>query len=182
VDFLALAQTTPHIETLWPTSLVALIGSLTAVLTFFMLLVMLWRADKKPVLASIAEAKNYFQQELTAVKEEFTDKVNAQQAHIDHSLDSYHETVTGEINGWAKRFTDDHGDIQRHELAIGEIVGKLIESRADREQLNRRVDGLAREVSENTKETRQIERNLTTQIGEMERRLVDVITGRKRPT
>jgi hypothetical protein len=164
----AIVQDVPRIETFWP------------ILTFFMLLVSLWRADKKPILAKIAEAQSYFTKELARVEQEFTVKVTEQRDHIDETLDDYHKTVTGEINGWAKRFEDDHVDIQRHEQVLGDHAGKFIESRSDREQLNRRVDALAREVAENTRETRQLERNLMTQMGEMERRLIDVITGRKR--
>jgi hypothetical protein len=178
--WLALAQETPKIDTIWPTSLIGLVGSLTAVISFFMLLVSLWRADKKPILAKIAEAQTYFTKELARVEADFTDKVNEQRDHIDSTLDDYHKSVTGEVNGWAKRFEDDHVDIQRHEQVLGDHAGKFIESRSDREQLNRRVDALAREVAENTRETRQLERNLMTQMGEMERRLIDVITGRKR--
>jgi len=187
--WLVLAQETPRIDTVWPTSLIGLIGSLTALLSFFILLVSLWRADKKPVLAKIEEAKVFFTRELARVEQDMTEKVSEQREHIDDTLDDYHKSVTGEINGWAKRFEDDHSDVQRHEQVLGEHAGKFIESKADREQLNRRIHeqamrleaaerNLGTKIEDNTKETVRLERSITASMGEMERRILTAIKGR----
>lgn len=174
-------EATPRIDTIWPTSVA---GWLTLALSSIAVLgygITAWKSSNRPILLKLEEARAYFTKELNDAKAEFREKITTQETHIDESLDQYHTTVTSEINGWAKRFSDDHGDIQRHEMALGDLSGKLIESRADREQLNRRYADLAREVSENAKEARAEMRSLKNEIGEMERRLIDVITGRKRP-
>lgn len=179
VPFFWLVQNTaPRIDTIWPTSLIGLIGSFTALLSFFMLLVSLWRADKKPILSKIAEAQAFFTRELARVEKDVSERVSEQRAHIDETLDDYHRTVTHEINGWAKRFQDDHQDIERHEMAIGDIAGKLIESRTDRDHMNRRVAELAVKIDKNTEETRELERSMTKQLAETERRIIEAINER----
>lgn len=137
--------------------------------------VTVWRANNRPILTKISEASSQFTRELARVERDVTEKVNAQRAHIDDTLDDYHKTVSAEINGWAKRFEDDHADIQRHDLALGEQAGRIIRMDSYREHTDRRIAEMSQRLDENTKELRDLERRMTKTVTDSEHRIIEAI-------
>ena len=172
------APTMPPVETVWPTSIAGWLAVALSLLAIIGYGVTAWKASNRPVLTKIEEAKASFTRELSRVERDMTAKVTDTRRHIDDTLDDYHKTVTAEINGWAKRFEDDHSDIARHESAIGDIAGKLIETRTDRDHMNRRVGEMAQQMAEMSREMRDLERRVGTAITASEQRIIQAIHDR----
>lgn len=155
------------------------LGLLLTLLNVIDKFVVWFRGGQAPVLKRIDEVEQRQTTRIDKLERDVTDRVTENREHIDRTLDEFHGSVTGELNGWATRIKDNAEEIDRNAAAIETQARAFIQfqsqSTEDRRHINTRLAEVERKMDGVVSTQSATELRVTQALANAELRIMNAI-------
>lgn len=122
-------------EGFWPVTVVGWLTMATSVGTLVTLLYLLYKKSLSPVVGSVTELRQHFDEKIAELEEKYDDEFSRQRSDVKRQIDNFTLAVHERLNGFG-------GRLEQNEADYEVINRQMAQSQEDRRHINEQLGEL----------------------------------------